>query len=863
MKLSRNLKNSKFFNKKTVTLACVCGFIFLSVFYLTSKKNTSTDHLFSFLENSDSPSTETKFEEKIQTLFYNISDKALYFTSGMVLESVSFLARLGWYVSFISPWSSTIGNECLFLSHLCEASAQQVLAQIFKIASPPNPFSIKEGRPSSSSWYLNQALLSQIPASSKEEKKLLLFLEKHWLSKTTGFYPLMVDWVCPCFGIFFQVHPETTSSYARNPSNKFSQTYKNLVENWKRSLLHPLHYPLILTRPFDLQEYLPPCLELESANFIEMVKTLALKMQAAHSQVIVDFTHLFPNDIKDRKEWLETWKNYRTQFSQACQQHHLNLSKIICIQRLRQEQIGGIRILPLMAPFADESHLHEQFLLEWISSFGLSLNRVELDRDPFLYDMHHPRIQSTSSEIPSKEAFVSYLDSLDQNWKSDQLHENLMIKGTLQVLKGACDHLSDETWNEILNSPTRSSIAQLCFLKIKDRLKAMSQEKEKCSFFDTMSQLEQIHADLSSLLEIFRPFSSDDFLKIYKNLLTSTPSSLQPLVSCGVHSSGMTSLAGIIKAVKTSLGTTPHVLFGENTYFECIHSVQKVSHATSIDEASEEAWKQVDLILAQFNPVLKRIDLETTEYKVERIAEVVRKALSSREEKPLTLALDCTLDFIDSPRVGILLNEFQKEIEIGQLNVICYRSGLKFDMFGMDNYCGAPFYMIHSCDSRWDTFNTLLTDQVLQTDPLSFNWFCLAYQCAAPQLERYRKQIFDNTRALLDKIPSRLISDKNVDYRIIPVEEGADPAFVDFKIFGRLHEMRGAILAGGSLYLKCLEAGHPAFFRPSIGLYHPNLSILFGKDCTTIRLTLGLDPAQIDALAKCFEMIDILNGLYN
>jgi hypothetical protein len=56
-----------------------------------------------------------------------------------------------------------------------------------------------------------------------------------------------------------------------------------------------------------------------------------------------------------------------------------------------------------------------------------------------------------------------------------------------------------------------------------------------------------------------------------------------------------------------------------------------------------------------------------------------------------------------------------------------------------------------------------------------------------------------------------------------------------------------------------MEGGQPIFYRPSLGFYHPNFTMLFGEENTTIRLTLGLDPAQVDILAECFEKIDALN----
>jgi hypothetical protein len=383
--------------------------------------------------------------------------------------------------------------------------------------------------------------------------------------------------------------------------------------------------------------------------------------------------------------------------------------------------------------------------------------------------------------------------------------------------------------------------------------------QEKNDLYEAASRIEQIHANLTALLEVFAPFASDDFFSIHRDLLTSIPVNLRPLISCGVHSSAMTSVMGILKAVEKTLGAPPHILYGENTYFEIIRVLEMLPNATFISEAGEGDWKSIDLIIAQFNPALRRIDFQITEYKIEKISEVLRRTIDARNGKPVTLALDCTFDFIDSSRVGNLLAEFQKEIANGALNIICYRSGVKFNLFGMDNYSGAPFYMIHNQDATWAFFDALLTDPLLQTDRLSYNWFCLAYQNAAPELETYLRQVFDNTRNLLDRVPSRLLANKRSGYRIIPVGKGMDPTFLDIKIFGSFHQLRASIITG-FLTVKCMEAKHPLFYRASVGFYHPNLTVLFAKDCTTIRLTLGLDPAQVDVLVDCFTSIDALNS---
>jgi len=56
-----------------------------------------------------------------------------------------------------------------------------------------------------------------------------------------------------------------------------------------------------------------------------------------------------------------------------------------------------------------------------------------------------------------------------------------------------------------------------------------------------------------------------------------------------------------------------------------------------------------------------------------------------------------------------------------------------------------------------------------------------------------------------------------------------------------------------------MEAGHPLLYRPGIGFYHPNLALLYGTECTTVRLTVGLDPDQVDVIVHCLEKISTCN----
>lgn len=426
------------------------------------------------------------------------------------------------------------------------------------------------------------------------------------------------------------------------------------------------------------------------------------------------------------------------------------------------------------------------------------------------------------------------------------LPQDLLTTATVKLLRGILAEARP------LESKARQTVVQLSLAKIERQMQALEEP-----FYPRAFQLEQVHADLCPLLEIYSPFTAADFADICRAQLHSIPAALRKTAIFGVHTAGMTCLGGILRAVEESLQGRPLILYGQNTYYENLAAAKLKGETVGVEEATEADWAQADLLLAHFNPVLS-LDPLRDAYRVEAVADSVRRALVGRT-KPLTLALDSTVDYIDSQRAGALLTEFQKAIETGQLNVVVYRSGLKFDLFGMDHYCGAPYAMIHSRDPHWSSFDARLADPALQTDRLSLNWFCLAYKSAFEELETYRTQVFAHTRALLQKIPPHLLSDPEARYQVSGAEEGADLAFIDLKVRGPLHALRGAALMGALLYTGCMEAGHPIFTRLSFGFFHPNFFVLHGEDVTTLRLTLGLDPGQVEVLAACFQKIDELN----
>lgn len=817
---------------------------------------------FVFLELRTLFPKRTKTLEVVESIFHSCFDTPLYCGTGTLLGSAAVLSKATSGICSLFPGTSWEEEFSLLARIFSIAAKHSFLRAMKKI--PIITFCFKEVSSACSAWDHHRTMLSQIPAELEEEKKLLHFLQKRWLAKSTGCYIILANWVCPAFDIPLQIHPESTNSYARDPSNTLSLTYKKKTQECKGYLPQPHHFPLILTRPLSIRDYLPQCFELENSETItQCIERLEPKIRSANSRVIIDVTSRLQNH-SDPKQWLDTWYRLEKELSSCCTAAHLDMNRLFCIQHINLQDIGSIRLLPFrsLAQRVIDDHYH--FLLEWVSRFGLTANRIELDRSlPVLENNTVERCSSPQTPIAceSKEPLFIFFDDLDRNWASNLSQKTLMFKATLQVLKNLLLSAEGQAQHFI----THRNAVDLYWKKIKQTLLDCWQNEKKDSFQDFIARIECVHADLSALLEIYSPFSMRDFSHVFHEHLTCIPPTLQSLTTYALHPSAMTTLTAILKAIENTHKRMPRLLYGENTYFECILAAERMSYAKAVMEANSEDWKAADILLAQFHPPLKRINFEvteyqTTQYRLEPIEDILRHILVAREGQPFTIALDCTLDFSNSPNIGELLLAFQKEIENGTLNVICYRSGLKFDLFGMDNYCGAPCFMLHSNEDKWSCFDQCVKDRALETDRLSLNWFCLVYKSAASYLEAYRKQVFDNTRAVLNKIPQRLFNEKPLAYRVIPFASDTNPCFIDIKIFGPLHPIRGSFLIGGYLTIKCLEKGIPLLYRPGIGFYHPNLCVLYGPECTTIRLTIGLDPAQINIIAECLEKMDALNG---
>jgi hypothetical protein len=144
--------------------------------------------------------------------------------------------------------------------------------------------------------------------------------------------------------------------------------------------------------------------------------------------------------------------------------------------------------------------------------------------------------------------------------------------------------------------------------------------------------------------------------------------------------------------------------------------------------------------------------------------------------------------------------------------------------------------------------SSLINEDAFKTDALSTQWFCLANQCASEEMDQYRRLIFQNTQTILKKIPEVLKPQNNLKQklRVNTADENLESGFIDLKLTGRFHRLRGLALLA-HFYKKSLENKVKVHSRSSFGFYHANCVIFLldpEKGSSTIRINPGINPSE-------------------
>lgn len=435
---------------------------------------------------------------------------------------------------------------------------------------------------------------------------------------------------------------------------------------------------------------------------------------------------------------------------------------------------------------------------------------------------------------------------------------SILGNSTLKLIRGLLSEISEKKWNKLNHHPSLRPIIQTALFKIS--LHLADAEMHASTFSKFTESIELIHYEIAALLAIFKPFKKSDFPKIYKTCLRKTiPKNLQSFTKIGLTKSAMNTFAGLSVALREH-SAYPMRVFNEGSHFEI---VQFVGDGGNFDTVLQNnAIKKVDLYLGGFNHNVRLLSTHNEYRSGEVIKEVEALLQAKSDTHHLTVALDLTIDFIQSPKVKAVLKHFSDDIEAGTLNFVFLRSGQKYELFGMDHFYGSPWFMINNGAKHWKSFNVLTTNEAFQTDPISAQWFCLANKYALRELDDYRKAIFDNAKIILKHVPENLLPGNNEKIKVCRVAKGMEPAFLDIKCFGDqsagcIHKLERLLY---QLFteknLKIHSRGGYGYFNPNINLFLEGLERGKGIRYATMRLHPGINHEENELFVKFLQQAE-------
>lgn len=428
-------------------------------------------------------------------------------------------------------------------------------------------------------------------------------------------------------------------------------------------------------------------------------------------------------------------------------------------------------------------------------------------------------------------------------------------KSTLSLAKGLLIEINEEQWTKINSHHALRQIVQTSLFNIHTHLAEAEMFMDDFAKFS--QSIELIHYEMAALLTVFCPFKDEDFPDIFKNRLVDViPEELRPYVKAGLTKSAMNTFAGMSVAL-TKTAEHPVRAFDPGSHFEIVQFIGESHRFDNVIRSGD--IQKVDLFLAEFNHNVKLLHTHE-EYTP---GDVINEVGALLEAKPLTqhltIAVDSTIDFISSPKAKAVLEYFAKDIKDGKLNFVFFRSGQKFDLLGMDNYYGSPWYMVNNGDSHWAAFDILTTSEAFKTDILTTQWFCLVNKHAPAASDQYRKAIFDNAKEVLQHVPEVLLPGQNPKIKVCRVTGGMEPAFIDIKCFGKDHE---SIINTLETYIyklfterniKIHSRGGYGYFNPNINLFMQGLDKGPKVRYTTMRLHPGINPEENALLINFLE----------
>lgn len=436
--------------------------------------------------------------------------------------------------------------------------------------------------------------------------------------------------------------------------------------------------------------------------------------------------------------------------------------------------------------------------------------------------------------------------------------QQFMAKATVRMIETLIDRIQDPT---TLKDPAAYELIQTTLFRIQQHIATATHHVDDFRRFSQAIDL--VHTELTTLLA-FSPFNPEEFETLYEMYLAQILPDSNRVVAVGIARSAMNVFSGINAAIIQN-NPNPVRICGAHSYYE---EAGLIGGSLTLDQAlNNPDIEKVDLYVAEFNHNID-IDPNHTRYQKGSVIQDIRQIF---EQKPdtdsLTVAIDATIDHINSEDIKALLTAFKDEIAAGKLNIVVFRSGQKFDMLGMDNYYGSPFYIINNGDPKWNLFQRIKTNEAYQTDPFSLQFFTWMAATGPELVDEYKTLIFENTQAILECVPESLRPTPEKRACVCTFDEGVKTPFIDIKISKKEGDSEQTRAKRTELHRWVqtrfmelfIEKDKLVYRRGSFGFPHPNLTWIDPK----IRINPGIDPDDIPLYEQFFQEFEAKAAEYN
>lgn len=500
--------------------------------------------------------------------------------------------------------------------------------------------------------------------------------------------------------------------------------------------------------------------------------------------------------------------------------------------------------------------------------FNLSILQAELK------EQYNP----LETDLRLGKLFVRSLDELLQNATLKQLkrcaamHPNspvgIVSENIVKAIKGLKEYPVDASFAQM----GLRTVLHECYARMLNLMEVMMRQDYKNGGEKALVKLadlkDLIFEDLFFIIEVSADKSQAN-QRVEELLMKPLKNAVMKPTACSFVNNGVRCVTLLhrvcqkAKELETKEGATLSILSYQDSYYEIadpkrygrqrVVTVAAPDYDKSLDEALTKFSQlpdseKIDFIVVDPHGSLNKDSRSIDTHDAGKIIDAVLARNASR--RPLTVALDTTIAFIEDPETVRLLAKYQKLIEDGQLNLVFYRSIHKFDAFGTDKLTGGVLQVYSKNPNFLQSFASTMGEQKGYVDPINPLCFVHLQKYCHAGLEEWRRRIFENTSYLYSLIDKRFVS--------------SDPAAKDLPFY--MYELKDSINFATVLYVSNREEyakfeqilkykGFPCVSRLGFGfLYTTDCSFYANKENQYIRFNIGIeDKAKFKIFAEIFN----------